>query len=742
MLQSIQMASDNSATIQTCPACGTAIETADVEPLARIECPKCGEKVRVERKFDNFVLVETLGIGGMGTVYKARDTLLERLVALKLLRKDLEGGIDQAKQLQQEARVAASINHANVVQVFSSGTDHGQFYLVMELVDHGSLDDFIEQRKHLPEEQVLETGIQVAKGLRAAYAKGLIHRDVKPANILFIDEHTAKIGDFGLAGVAAQGAEDRGEIWGTPYYVAPERLNNAPEDFRSDIYSLGATLFHAIAGRAPIEGETNSAVTLLNLKMQPVDLVAMVPEISEPTARVFHRMIAPDPAQRFSSYDELVTELEQAYGLLTGKEEFLKQRRSKIPWLIGVAILGLALIGVGTWAYISRKHSQSALSAASARAEQLATLGPLEAGAAEGRRQLVADHYDKAADIFGDVAAKGKSKQPFYSWALLQKGLSATVGRKTVRAKEAFEEVEKAGETGFAKEDADLAKFFTATAKRLLAPGIVSASEVSQTSPTSYETFALLLFGLKDVNEADVTNALPLLKQFLDAKPAGKFAWIADLKPVAQRYLHDCELYAAWKTERAGASDAAALSASLEKLREVEKELKPYRAIFYEAKAEEKRLSQQIADLQGAEETTQKKQEQQVAQEFAQKKPQWMRDWKNKLIADLTHARFSGTISDTSGVKYTGILAATQQSLTMQLPYGTAQLPWAKIAPQTLLAISVSFAKPNASDVADRQWLCAIYASETGQIEEARKLAEEAAKAKPEYRKQMSLLVK
>ena len=247
---------------------------------------------------------------------------------------------------------------------------------------------------------------------------------------------------------------------------------------------------------------------------------------------------------------------------------------------------------------------------------------------------------------------------------------------------------------------------------------------------------------MKDVNEADVTNALPLLKQFLDAKPAGKFAWIADLKPVAQRYLHDCELYAAWKTERAGASDAAALSASLEKLREVEKELKPYRAIFYEAKAEEKRLSQQIADLQGAEETTQKKQEQQVAQEFAQKKPQWMRDWKNKLIADLTHARFSGTISDTSGVKYTGILAATQQSLTMQLPYGTAQLPWAKIAPQTLLAISVSFAKPNASDVADRQWLCAIYASETGQIEEARKLAEEAAKAKPEYRKQMSLLVK
>src|SRR5438105_11858679 len=146
---------------QTCPACSTAIDTTDAEPLARVVCPRCGEKMRVERTFDHFVLLETLGIGGMGTVYKARDTLLDRLVALKLLRKDLGDDIDYAARLQQEARVAASVNHPNVIQVFSSGTDHDQFYLVMELVDHGSLDDFIEQKKRLAEELVLETGIQV-----------------------------------------------------------------------------------------------------------------------------------------------------------------------------------------------------------------------------------------------------------------------------------------------------------------------------------------------------------------------------------------------------------------------------------------------------------------------------------------------------------------------------------------------------------------------------------------------------
>src|SRR5437660_12242890 len=295
MLQAGLMAIEaEPAMTQACPDCGTAIDTTDAEPLAQIACPNCGEEIRVERTFDHFNVVETVGVGGMGTVYKARDTHLDRFVALKLLRKDLEGGLDETAHLHQEARMAASVNHPNIVQIFSSGTDHGQFYLVMELVERGSLDDFIEQHTRLPEEQVLEAGIQTAKGLRAAYAKGLIHRDVKPANILFADEHVAKIGDFGLAGIAA---EARGEIWGTPYYVAPERLNQQPEDFRSDIYSLGATLFHALAGRAPIEGDTNSASDLLALKQQPLLLSVVAPEVSADTARVLQRMVAPEPAQ-------------------------------------------------------------------------------------------------------------------------------------------------------------------------------------------------------------------------------------------------------------------------------------------------------------------------------------------------------------------------------------------------------------------------------------------------------------
>ena len=246
---------------QNCPACGILVDVANEEPLARVACPSCGEKFRVERAFDNFALLETLGVGGMGSVYKARDTRLNRFVALKILRPELSTDPAEIRRLEQEARAAAVVNDPHVVQVFSSGTDHGQFYLVMELVDQGSLDDRMAELGRVAEAQVLDTGIQVARGLRAAHEKGLIHRDIKPGNILFSDEQTAKIGDFGLAVAAGQDAETQNEIWGTPYYVAPERLNHEPEDFRSDIYSLGATLYHALAGRPPFEGETNSAIS-------------------------------------------------------------------------------------------------------------------------------------------------------------------------------------------------------------------------------------------------------------------------------------------------------------------------------------------------------------------------------------------------------------------------------------------------------------------------------------------------
>ena len=315
-------------TTQPCWVCGTTLDSSSYEPLARVVCPKCGQKNLIHRDFDYFEVVETLGAGGMGTVYKARDTHLDRYVALKLLHRDLRSEPDHTAQLQKEARIAASVNHPNVVQIFSLGTDHGQFYVVMELIDDGSLDDFMESRGPMPEHQVLDIGIQIARGLRAAHRKGLIHRDVKPANILFVDEQAAKIGDFGIAAFATQDPQNDGVIWGTPAYVAPERLYNQPEDIRSDMYSLGATLFHAVAGKPPIDSSSNSATELRELKQHPAELRIIAPDVSALTARVLQRMIAPDPKQRFTFYDDLLAQLDAARRAL----EIADARRHSSRW--------------------------------------------------------------------------------------------------------------------------------------------------------------------------------------------------------------------------------------------------------------------------------------------------------------------------------------------------------------------------------------------------------------------------
>jgi serine/threonine protein kinase len=245
----------------------------------------------------------------MGSVYKAVDLNLNREVALKILKKECSANAEERAKLEEEARIIASINHPHVVKVFSFGEDQGQFYLAMELAEKGSLDDLMSLQQRLSEAQVLRVGIQIAEGLDAALEHNLIHRDIKPGNILFADPQTAKLVDFGLAAVINEIAHARGEIWGTPYYIAPEKLDNQPEDFRSDIYSLGGTLFHALAGRPPYEAETASTVALKQLMSQPVSLQTFAPDVSSETAYVINRMLTKDPAERYDQKAELIEHL-------------------------------------------------------------------------------------------------------------------------------------------------------------------------------------------------------------------------------------------------------------------------------------------------------------------------------------------------------------------------------------------------------------------------------------------------
>jgi hypothetical protein len=312
-----------------CHACGAVIDLTGQTGFTHIECPHCEALSVVPLQFGNFLLLNPLGIGGVGTVYKAIDLSLNRYLALKILRKKLATNPEFIETFSREARAAAAVNHSNVAQVYSFGEYEGQYYLAMELLERGSLDDRILKQGKLPEVEVLQIGALIAAGLRAAYQRGLLHRDVKPGNILFNEDGVPKIVDFGLARVqtpsstqkiAAEQAQAE-PIWGTPYYVAPEKLRGQPEDIRSDIYSLGATLFHALAGRPPFEARTADEVVTKHATQPAFSLKTYAPTTHDYTAHVIARMLAKNPAERYETYDELIHDTQEAQAVLKAAGE-------------------------------------------------------------------------------------------------------------------------------------------------------------------------------------------------------------------------------------------------------------------------------------------------------------------------------------------------------------------------------------------------------------------------------------
>src|SRR2546426_6620608 len=220
-------------------------------------------------KLGHFNLLEEIGHGGMGTIYRAFDPSLNREVAIKVLRGDLASDPKFLSDFLAEARAAAAINHPHIVQIHFVGEEQGSYYIVMELLKGLTLREIIEQDGPLSEERALEIVIAVTEGLRAAYKNQMIHGDIKPANIFIAEEVGAKVLDFGLAKLANVEVSEKSEIWGSPYYISPERVGQKAEDFRSDVYSLGATLFHLLTGRPPFDAESPEELAAKRLSEKP-----------------------------------------------------------------------------------------------------------------------------------------------------------------------------------------------------------------------------------------------------------------------------------------------------------------------------------------------------------------------------------------------------------------------------------------------------------------------------------------
>lgn len=316
--------SDKPLKMVTCPGCETkTFIQGDLPPLATVPCTKCGHPIMMPMMLRQFELRSKIASGGMGVVYRAWDTTLERLVAVKLMKKELLAEPEMLESFFLEARACAKLNHTNIIHIYTFDEWQGERYLVMEIADHGSLDGRIEKDHTVPELQVLDVAIKIGEALNAALKHDLLHCDIKPGNILFNSENEPKLVDFGLSRKADAEHESSEFTRGTPYYVAPEKIKREPETFLSDMYSLGATLYHAITGRVPFDAPTPDEVVQAHVytPLTPANQVAGAPYISQETSDALTRALAKDPGDRFHNYDEFIMSFYAARSYLLAAQQ-------------------------------------------------------------------------------------------------------------------------------------------------------------------------------------------------------------------------------------------------------------------------------------------------------------------------------------------------------------------------------------------------------------------------------------
>jgi serine/threonine-protein kinase len=263
-------------------------------------------------RLGHYRIVAELGRGGMGIVYKAHEESLNRFVAIKVLGEHLTEDPAHVERFLREARSAASLNHPNIVQIYAVSEEEGRHFFVMEYVSGLSLQQILRSSGPLDPIQVARIALQTASGLAAAHDQGIIHRDIKPANLLIDDRGLVKIADFGLALVA--GGVSRltatGMFMGTPGYLSPEQCLDQNPDHRTDIYSLGVTLYEALSGKVPFTADSPLALLRQIVEVEPPDLGKIKPELDPGLRAIVARMMAKDRDQRIASCAELTAELD------------------------------------------------------------------------------------------------------------------------------------------------------------------------------------------------------------------------------------------------------------------------------------------------------------------------------------------------------------------------------------------------------------------------------------------------
>lgn len=437
--------------IAQCEACESPMDVSAVAPFSSVVCPSCGHQSRVKTKFGPYTLTRRHAVGGMSMVFGAQDSTLNREVALKILSEEYSQDETRIRAFEEEARITASFSHPNVVQVLRTGHAFGRFYIAMELVAGGHFEHRIRELGRVPEADLLPMAIEVAQGLKAAKAAGLIHRDVKPGNILLDKDGHAKLVDFGLSLVTQGGKAKATELWATPFYVPPETVEGKEEDFRSDIYALGSTLYHALAGVPPCNEDSMSTGILLKAKTEIIPLKQAAPDISDATCEIVTTMMAYDPEQRFSSYDDLIHALRlsekqlrqskrPAQALKPASATFPSQSRKPFWVTIGALVAAIVVIA-SLLPRLSKGDSDLDKAASKGRSPNpAADTNQGQEGLArdfrKARNALRNEDFEEASQVFAQLHQNPLVQEPTRSWAGIEAILCAYLDGKSDEARE------------------------------------------------------------------------------------------------------------------------------------------------------------------------------------------------------------------------------------------------------------------------------------------------------------------
>ena len=258
-----------------------------------------------------YKIINKIGAGGMSDVYKAIDTLIERDVAIKILKQEYSEDANFLRKFQTEARAAGVLQNPNIVNVYDVGSENKLHYIVMEYVEGITLKTYIEKCEKISVKETIAIAIQVANGIRAAHNKGIIHRDIKPQNIMVSIDGKAKVTDFGIARATTSNTINS-DVMGSVHYTSPEQARNGFVDAKSDIYSLGIVMYEMVTGRVPFDGDSAVSVALQHLQEEIVRPSAYVPDLPISLENIILKCTQKSPDRRYHNMDELLTDLKRA----------------------------------------------------------------------------------------------------------------------------------------------------------------------------------------------------------------------------------------------------------------------------------------------------------------------------------------------------------------------------------------------------------------------------------------------